>query len=92
MSDNKFPFTCPKCGQKFSIIAPVPGVLNNLRCSVVVAPHEKPVRCVGCGQEYCFAAVTGAIDWEIFPLSEEQSEKLRGGKIITPDNGLKVIG
>jgi uncharacterized Zn-finger protein len=92
MSDNKFSITCPKCGQKFSVTAPVPAVMNDLRCSGVVAPHEKPVRCVGCGQEYGFAAVTGAIDWDIFPLNDQQSEYLRGSKIITPDNGLKVIG
>lgn len=92
MSDNKFPFTCPPCGQKFTITAPIPGVMNDLRCSVVVAPHEKPVRCIGCGQEYAFAAVTAAIDWQVFPLTNAQSEMLRGTKIITPDNGLKVIG
>lgn len=92
MTDNKFPFACLKCGQRFSITAPTPGVMNDLRCSVVVAPHERPVRCVGCGQEYAFAAVTAAIDWQVFPLNEQQSEMLRGTKLITPDNGLKVIG
>lgn len=43
-------------------------------------------------REYAFAAVTAAIDWQVFPLTEQQSEMLRGSKIITPDKEVKVIG
>lgn len=89
--DNKFPFTCPKCSQRFSISAPVPGVLNELRVSLAVAPHEKPIRCMNCGQEYMFVAAAAQISWNIMPLSDEQSELLRGSKLIVPDKSLSVI-
>ena len=93
MSENKHPFTCPKCGQRFSITAPIPGVLNDLRCSVVVAWHEKPIRCIGCGQEYTFVAQTAAIDWNVIPLTEQQSELLRGSKLVKPNGSeLSLIG
>ena len=53
---NKFPLTCAKCGQRFRVEAPIPGVTNDLRFSAAVAPHEKPIRCLNCGQEYQFVA------------------------------------
>jgi hypothetical protein len=92
MSDsNKFPFTCPKCSQRFSVTPPDPGVLNDLRASVVIAPHEKPIRCFKCGQEYCFIATAAQVSWAIQPLTEEQSELLRGSKIIPPPEPTLIL-
>lgn len=90
MSDNKFPFTCPKCGQRFSVTPPDPGVLNDLRASVVIAPHEKPIRCMNCGQEYCFVATAAQVSWAIQPLTDQQSEMLRGSKLIVPEPTLSI--
>lgn len=84
MSESKFPFTCPKCSQRFSITAPTPNVMNSLQVSVAAASHEKPILCIKCGQEYQFIVSNAQFNWSVVPLTEEQAELLRGGKIITP--------
>lgn len=64
--------------------------MNELRAAVVIAPHEKPIRCVNCGQEYMFLATAAQIQWSIAPLSDEQSEMLRGSKLIVPESTLAI--
>lgn len=80
---NKTTIDCPVCRQQMSVTMPKPGVLNDLRVSMAVATHEKPMRCV-CGAYFIFIMERAQVSWGLMPITNEQAATLDESKIFVP--------
>lgn len=81
--NNKTVITCPHCKQRFSVTMPQASIFNDLRIATLVAPHEKPIRCI-CGK-YSIPVLAGAeMTWQISPITDEQAATLTDSSIIIP--------
>lgn len=92
MSQNgngKATIDCPNCKQRFGAQLPIPEITNSLKASVVVATHEKPIKCL-CGQAFVPAIAALQTQWELQPISAEQLAALEGSLIIEAPKGLKL--
>lgn len=87
---SKATIDCPHCGQRFSVAPPKTGILNDLRCSLGVATHEKPIRCI-CGKYAIWVAQTVQMAWAIVPITDEQAAKLDESSILIPPPGMKIV-
>lgn len=88
---NKFTIDCPHCGQRFSIAVPKVERLNTPRSSIIVAAHEKPIKCI-CGGSSVIGIDNASISWAIVPISHEQASQLEGSSIVTLPEGTRLIG
>lgn len=87
--DNKAMLTCPKCNQRFSATPPQPDQpMNALKFTVVVATHEKPIRCPGCKAHSIWVATEVQVVWSTLPITDEVAATLVESKIIIPPLGL----
>lgn len=84
MSQNgtdKHVIQCPHCKQRFSVVMPKMDLFNDLRVSVGVAPHEKPIRCI-CGKKSVVAIKQIVMEWIILPITDEQAATLEDPSVI----------
>lgn len=84
---NKTVITCPHCNQRFSVSPPAPEEpLNTLRVSVVVAPHEKPLRCPNakCAKYFVWTIKEAQLSWTMITISDEQAQSITENVIIAP--------
>ena len=83
--DNKVKIACP-CGQVFSVKMPEGERVNTLRVSQFVAAHERPVKCLACGQLFVLGIHSVLVRWEAAPLSPEQvaAAGLEESRILKP--------
>jgi hypothetical protein len=86
--NGKATIDCPACKQRFGVNLPVPEITNSLKASIVVATHEKPVKCL-CGQAFVPVIAGIQTQWEIQPISAEQAAMLEGSRIIEPN--LRIV-
>lgn len=85
--NNKTMFTCPHCGQRFGVVPPKPEEpLNTLRASIIVAPHEKPIRCQNakCAKVFIFTVTEAQLVWNILALTDEQAASFDERIIVAP--------
>lgn len=87
--NGKATIDCPNCKQRFGVNLPVPEITNSLKASVIVATHEKPLKCL-CGQAFIPAVAAIQTQWEVQPISPEQVAMLEGSLIIEAPKGLRV--
>lgn len=81
---NQASIKCPHCKQQFGVVMPCASVFNDLKVSMAVAAHEKPIRCIYCDKFSVPAMQSAQLAWQIIPLTDEQAEALGESKIITP--------
>jgi hypothetical protein len=85
--NDKVMIDCPNCKQRFSAKMPKPDdPLNTLKATIIVATHEKPVRCI-CGAYFVFGANAVQIGWTIIPITDEQAATLVESPIVIPPAG-----
>lgn len=85
MSQNgngKTAITCPHCKQRFSVVLPKIDMFNDLRSSVAVAAHEKPIRCIGCHKKFVAGFRELEVTWAFIPINDEQAATLDDQSII----------
>lgn len=82
--NNQLTIDCPHCQQRFSVKQPAVDLLNTPRSSLIAVAHEKPIRCVNCGQFSVVAIGQYQIAWSIVSITEEQAAQLNGTSIIVP--------
>lgn len=80
---NRQVIDCPSCKLRFSVTLPKADLFNDLRSSVVVAAHAKPIRCI-CGKQMIPAFQAVEIRWVIIPITDEQAASMDDSQIIVP--------
>lgn len=77
---------CLKCAKVFTVLPVVPEVVNELRFSMIIWPHERTQSCPHCGQHYAMQiqALKGIVSAWI-PVQTPNT-----GRVITPPSGLVV--
>jgi len=87
---NKMPLTCGRCGQAWSMDAPVMEISNTLRCSVVPVAHQPLVRCPNnkCRQPYLLGIQQAQVAFFCNAVADDVVEQMEGSKIVKPTLGL----
>lgn len=90
-NNNQTQFNCTGCGHQLTATMPPLAVFNDLRSSVAVAAHAKPIRCV-CGTYYAITMQTVQASWAVVTIPEQQASALSdSGLILAPANSLSAI-
>lgn len=86
MSNNgeqpRIPITCPVCQQSFSAKMPLGDIVNTLRSSGIIAPHERLTKCI-CGQAFLLGVTTAQLAWAWQPVGDDVVQEVEGSRVIT---------
>lgn len=78
---HKNVIACPHCGQRFSVTMPKTDLFNDLRVSLAVTTHEKPIKCI-CGKRSVVAIKAIAMERVVLPITDEQAATLEDSSVI----------
>lgn len=84
MADEKIPIKCEVCGQSFSAKMPDGEIINNLRFSGLIAPHERLVKCI-CGTPYLLILAGVQVSWNAMQVVDSEIiAQMEGTRILQP--------